>query len=212
MNRIRTLAVLAIFTGLLLSGKDALAQFSITITVDENGNGKFVNSSGFMSPLPSGMLADPGPGGLSSALTYSLLSPPGLTAGDFIMLDPGTFSVSDIIRFNPQETAPDGSLGALVFYSDNSDGVDAKADTGFPSALYTNNLTVIEVGPEQGPNGASYTPTSGQPGFISGAAGPVTYVIQSDSVPTPEPSTLLLGAGMAMTLAGGAFIRRFRRA
>ena len=69
-----------------------------------------------------------------------------------------------------------------MFYSDISDGKDSLADTGFPSSLYTNTLAVIETGPEGGPNGYIYTPTAGQPGFVAGASGPVTYVIQSDSL------------------------------
>ena len=54
--------------------------FNVDITVDENGNGRLTNTSGFDSPLPSGMLSDPGPTGLASALTYGLLNPPGLSA------------------------------------------------------------------------------------------------------------------------------------
>jgi hypothetical protein len=169
----------------------AQAQFSVTISVDENGNGRFTNTAGFNSALPAAMLPDPGPGGLASALTYGLLNPPGLTAGDLVLIDDATGFVSDYIRFNPTQNG-----GSLVFYSDNLDGVDALADTGFPSALYANSLAKIEVGAEAGPNGITYTPTAGQPGFITGAGGPVTYVIESD--PAPEPTSLaavgLLGA------------------
>src|SRR3954468_15480170 len=65
-------------------------EFSVTITVDENGNGHFSNTNGFSSTLASGMQADPGPGGLASALTYSLLNPPELIAGDLILMEPGS--------------------------------------------------------------------------------------------------------------------------
>jgi PEP-CTERM motif len=83
-----------------------------------------------------------------------------------------------------------------VFYSDNAEGSDALADTGFPTASYANALTLTEVGPE-GNNGITYTPLAGQPGFVAGAAGPVTYVIVSDAA-VPEPATLtLLGLGAA---------------
>src|SRR5262245_613757 len=65
--------------GLLLVAGGASAQsFSISITVDENGNGTFTNTSGFFATLPFALLPDPGPGGLSSALTYGFLNPPGL--------------------------------------------------------------------------------------------------------------------------------------
>jgi len=62
----------------------------------------------------------------------------------------------------------------LVFYSDRSDGSDSLADIGFPTAFYTNTLTVNEVGPE-GNNGFTYTPAAGQPGFVT--FNTVTYVI-----------------------------------
>jgi len=186
----------------LLASASLCAQgFSITITVDENCNGRFTNTAGFNSALPCGIHADPGPGGRPNALTYDLLNPPGLVAGDLILVEPGgTAAVtSDIIRFNASSFVQ-GGTGSLVFYSDNADGVDATADIGFPLALYTNTLTVTEVGAE-GANGFTYTPTAGQPGFVAGAAGPVTYVIISDS-PAPEPASIgLMLAGLGVLVS-----------
>jgi len=185
----------------LLTSASAQAQFSITISLDENCNGSITNTSGFFSALPCSLLTDPGPGGLASALTYGLLNPPGLVAGDLILQEIAGGFNSDIIRFNPTQNG-----GSAVFYSDNLDGPPLDlADTGFPTALYTNTLTVTEVGPE-GLNGFTYTPTSGQPGFVGGAGGPVSYVIKSD---TREPaSAALFLAGASFLLVRKRFIRR----
>ena len=177
----------------LLTSASAQAQFSITITINENCNGTLTNTNGFFGNLTCAFAADPGPGGLASALTYNLQNPPGLTAGDLILQEIGTTFNSDIIRFNPSQNG-----GSAVFYSDALDVSTDLADTGFPTALYANNHSVIETGPE-GLNGFTYTPTSGQPGFVGGAGGPVTYVIQSDTIPEPASAALFLaGAGFLL--------------
>jgi hypothetical protein len=77
MKRPYVLAGLALAAWLVTAGGPAHAQFSVTITVDEKGNGTLATTSGFFSPLPHALLTDPGPGGLPAALTYGLLSPPG---------------------------------------------------------------------------------------------------------------------------------------
>lgn len=197
----------AVFTAFAL-GSLASAQFSATISVDENGNGNFSNTNGFSQALNSYLQNDPGPGGLNNALTYDLLNPPGLVAGDLILTEQGV--VSDVLRFNTTGGSSGG--GSLVFYSDTSDGVDSLADIGFPTTLYTNTLAEEEVGPESGPNGFDYTPTAGQPGFVNGAAGPVTYDITSDpAAATPEPaSAALMLAGLGL-VAGGWRYSKSRR-
>lgn len=164
--------------------------FSINISADENGNGHFTNTVGFSSALPFALQQDPGPGGLADALTYGLLNPPGLVAGDVILLDP-TLLVSDVIRFNPNESIS-GTTGAAVFYSLVGGG--SLADIGLPTALYTNVFDITEIN-----GGATYTPIAGQPGFVTGAGGPVTYAFTSDE-PTavPIPGTLpFFASGLA---------------
>jgi hypothetical protein len=169
---------------------------TIDVTVDENGSGTGTLGSGFFA-------LDPGPGGLSSVLTYDLPFAP--LPGDVLLFDamePGS-PVLDVVRFNNSSfdhvAATDGSPFTLVFYSDNVSGIDALADTpNPPGALYTNQLRIAELGPE-GNNGAFYTPTTGQPGFLEPdlIAGAVTYHFISDTS-VPEPTTLaLLGLGLA---------------
>jgi hypothetical protein len=164
---------------------------TITVTVDENGNGT-ASIPGSVFPLLSSLSPDPGPGGLPGALTYSIAPPiPSFTVvvGDVILSEPGTSPLSDLIRFNQNPNVP----GTLVFYSDIPP-VDALADIGFPTTNYTNLVALAETGPE-GNNGLIYTPTAGMPGFVPGNQ--VTYVFQSDVV--PEPASIILG-GISLTM------------
>ena len=138
-------------------------------------------------------------------MTYGLADPPGLVSGDVFLQDGVGGPILDVIRFNATEVCF-ASTGCLVFYSDNIDGFDSLADTASPpGAFYTNTITLLETGIEGGLQGAIYTPIAGQPGFVAGAAVPVTYHLISDSV--PEPATLAL---FALGLAGLGFARRKR--
>ena len=165
------------------------------ITVDENGHGTldFTRCGNGITRLVGVLQNDPGPGGLANVLTYNLLGPPSLTAGDLHIFDSnGIFS--DVVRFNDYNTGGvQGYPASLLFYSDPVGGVyDSLADISSPpQADYPNllNLTEVVAG---GVATVLYTPASGEPGYVPGFS--VTYDIISD---TPEPSTLLLlGSGL----------------
>jgi hypothetical protein len=185
----------------LMAGLSFAQAPTININFDENCNGTFQNIStgGALVPLPCGLFADPGPGGLPSVLFYNMLNPPGMVLGDVIIKENSDLT-SDILRFDPVFQG-----GGIFVYSDVEalDPQPALADIGLISAFNTNVLTFLEVGPE-GNNGLAYTPTAGQPGFVPGFN--VTYTFSSDT-PIPEPAT----AGL-MVLGGGLIlVARLRR-
>jgi hypothetical protein len=142
----------------------AFATNCPSITVDENANGtlNFAACGGGTSPMPGVLAPDPGPGGLPAVLTYDLLGPPNLTAGDVLMTDADAGgAVLDVVRFNPAGTGNPAYPASLLFYSDNVPTSDDLADTsGPPTALYANTFVL--------PEGTIYTPLVGQPGFVNG--------------------------------------------
>lgn len=188
-------AVLSVYgVAVSTSASSQSAPTPVTVTADENGNGSIVIGT-LVRPMLSGMTFDLSPGGLPSALTY-LLDAPSLVPGE-VILSEGPDSDSDVIRFvlplRVSAALDDGPTNFMIFYSDNGDGSDALADTGLPTE-FRGDPVIAESGPE-GNNGAFYTPTPDQPGYVSGYA--VTYHFISDSS-VPEPATwamMLLGFG-----------------
>jgi hypothetical protein len=177
------------------TGTAPLVGGNIVVTVDENGNGTV---NGFLGPQPApfSLQNDPGPGGLPGVLTYNLLNPPGLTAGDILINEPGD-GLGDVVRFNPTEVCS-GGTGCLLFYSAGPP-FDSLADTPTPpGAFYANNITLTEDATGQ----VIYTPVAGQPGFVAGAGAPVVYDLISD-VPVPAP---LIGHGLSGVLAVGGVL------
>jgi hypothetical protein len=184
---------LLLFTLLAFLAVGAFADNYPLITVNENGQGILNFGGSSVTALVGVLQNDPGPGGLANVLTYNLLGPPSLTAGDLRIFD-GNGIFSDVVRFNDYNTGGvPGYPASLLFYSDPVGGkYDSLADIySPPTAFYTNSLDLTEtvVG---GVSTVLYTPLSGQPGYVPGFS--VTYNIISD---TPEPSTLmLLGTGI----------------
>jgi len=194
MIRHRLIATLGLIGFLCALPADA----SLIITVDENGSGTFDFQDVFTAPLTGILTNDPGPGGLHIALTYDLLGPQGLVAGDALIFDEDGTTLSDILRFNPAGTGDDELYPASAVFYSLSGGIFL-ADTGFPTAFYPNTLQLIETN-----GGVTFTPNFDQPGFVPGFD--VTYVITSDA-PIPEP------ASPSLLLAGLGFlgVRRLRR-
>jgi hypothetical protein len=225
-SRKRLLLLMGIVALAFVGPINTPAANAVTIIVDEEGHGfKFDENGGRLPDLSFSLSHDPGPGGLNFVLTYSLgASFGGMITGDVFMTEENDV-LSDVVRFNL-----DRILGpTLVFYSDSSnnptpptisnipisptiladDGVDNLADTPtFPGASYPNSIMIREEAVEtnlNGTDGASYTPTTGQPGFVLGMA--VTYGLISDT-PVAAP---IVGAGLpGLILACGGLLAWWR--
>jgi hypothetical protein len=190
MNKTRLFSFLCAFT--IASGILSAQGPLVTYHFDEFGYG-IGSGPGGTQLLPGTLASDPGPGGLASALSYSGLgSPPSLVAGDLFLFDADN-TLSDLIRFNPAGTGGNPAyLPTLVFYSSPGGFPPTPADTGFPLSNYTNTVSLTETVLSDGAIGVVYTPTAGQPGFVSGFT--VVYNLTSDA---PEPGSMsfcLIGA------------------
>lgn len=171
-------------TGLLFG--QAVVQF------DENGGG---------NALYLGPQNDPLTGVTTAAYALSTT----ITPGDLVLSEPLS-GQSDLIRFEAVQRFFIPSYTVFI-YSLTGDGIDSPADTvATLPALQSNSVTMTEVGPETGPNGLLYTPTTGQPGFDT-AANVTAYDITSDPLPVPEASTWIVSSLAATVLVIGLFRR-----
>jgi hypothetical protein len=184
--------VLAVLFALAASANTLRAVPSLpTFSFHENGNGQLelpLLFGGGVIPLPGTLTSDPGPGGLASALTFTahpLVNP--FPEGDVVLLD-ASGHVSDILRFNPATTSSSGLTQLIFFYSNDHGGL--LADTGLPSLMYDNTITIQES--QSGPT--IYTPT-GQPGFSTDS--PLGDSFRIFSTPDTGSALLMLGAATA---------------
>ncbi len=190
MKQLLKTAVVAGFT-LTLSGQVLFGQLTNpVVTIDEFGVGTLNGTV-----LPSSLGPDPS-GGITTSPVLIYTLPFQVIPGDVVLVSSNepanspNYPISDVVRF---WNTTSGNQSQIIFYSDFSptDPANAPADVGIPSQLLQPIVGVNEIGPESGPNGATYIPSGpGLPGFAP-ALGLAQYNIISD-VPEPGLATLLL--------------------
>lgn len=185
---------LSLLFAVALSGNTLLAQPTLpTFSFHENGNGQLelpLLFGGGVIALPGALTSDPGPGGLLSALAFTAHPQvKAFPAGDVVLLD-ASGDVSDILRFNPATSSPDGLTQLIFFYSNDQGGL--LADTGLPSLMYGNTVSIQES--ESGPT--IYTPLAGQPGFSSDS--PLGDSFHIFSTPDTGSTLLMFGVGVGL--------------
>ena len=181
-----------------------------TFTFNENGVGQLELPNGAVIPLVGTLAADPGPGGLSTALVFTTHPQEGAAfiVGDAFLTGHGG-TISDVLRFNPATSSGTGLTQLIFLYSNDAGGL--LADVGLPAAFYPNSAAITE-----NENAiTTFIPTTGQPGFLPVAPIPITYRIIS--MPDSGSTLLLLGLALSgLTVARTVTIsavtdRRYKR-
>jgi hypothetical protein len=175
------------------------ARADAVLTFDENGRNVVNGVLGAMT-FTNGV--DPlDPTSPLRPLIYTLPAGVGTpVSGDVVLTDGGV--VMDLIRFTDNQ---------IIYYSDNNDPVGDRdrADVGITTTRQTNLVSIPEVNlPRPAVNGAIYTPTATQPGFLGAGT---RYTIVSDGAAVPEPSTLLVTSLVGLG-ASAAWARKRLRA
>jgi hypothetical protein len=173
----------------------SLSTDPFTTTFDEDLSGTYRANGGPTTPLTGSLQPDPLNGG---TLVPTFVLPEPVLAGDVLITDHGSSTLSDLLRF------PDNGGGiatVMMYYSlIPSTGTPSASDVGIPSTFQPNHVTIDE--------------SLGQPGndgFIYNAGGNVFHGI-SDFTPVPEPaSSTLLVCGFTLLLIKQAR-RRLARA
>lgn len=195
---------------LIANSAQADAVTTFTCSFDEFGAGQCMKFVDGVLSMTAGVSGEPDtdpfdPNNGKKPMIYENNQAGGLVVGDILLKEPGTDTLSDIIRFEiPNANKPNNGL--LVIYSD---GNDSPADVGDLSKLKLQDKTTsFDEAPCNGSkievcDGLfNYTPANNEIGFVN--AGTTTYNFISD---VPEPSTALLLATASLGLLAYGCIR-----
>lgn len=182
----------------------------LNFSFDENGNNAYIVKDDLGNTLQTGSVghgvkADDSGNTNCPILTLFYGGLPGesdASDGDIKIMEPGTTTISDVLRF---------AGGTLYVYSDLPEVGELPpfdlADNGIPTdgsdQWQSTVISFNEEGTENGWNGLHYTAGVGDPGFIEGYSS-VSYVFTSD---VPEPGTLVMLLGLVGMFALG-YLRR----
>jgi hypothetical protein len=187
----------------MLLAASAILVFAPIMRADDTNDPSFLeNGSSECGPPASPTdwcagyttLVDPQSGIKTLVYVFNTSEIPTVVAGDVKIVEPGTMTVGDDIRF---ETLTTGSvLGPVAFIYSNDTSGGLLADMGLPSTYSSNAVTVSESSAGL----ALWQPSSStQPGY-TGLTGTAKYAnteygLQSSDA--PEPGTLcLMGSGL----------------